>query len=239
MKSKQGEIYPGIRIVDLALVYKDTLIIGDLQLGFEEALERRGVLLPRFQLKDIIERLDKILSGVKVKRLVVNGDIKHEFGTITDQEWRDALKFFDYVFEKLGEGGELVLVKGNHDMVLDPIAKKRNIKVVEAYQCDDITIVHGHKITLIPGKVVVIGHEHPAVSFSERREEKFRCFLKGQWKDKVLIVQPSFNMLTAGSDILRENHLSPFLKDDIENFEVFVVEDKVRFFGRIKDIRKL
>ena len=239
MSSKFLEIAPGLKIVDLALLYKDTLILGDIQLGYEENLERQGVLVPRFQLQDILERLGTILKKVRVKRVVVNGDIKHEFGTITNQEWRDTLRFIDFVFSQLGEGGELILIKGNHDLALDPIARKRNIKVVEQYEMDDFTILHGHKIVLIQGKTIIIGHEHPAISFRERRHEKFKCFLKGTWKDKTLIVQPSFTMLAAGSDVTREEHLSPYLKDGVQNFDVYIVEDTIRHFGKVKDVAEL
>ena len=57
---------------------------------------------------------------------------------------------------------------------------------------------------------------------------------------------PSFNLLTHGTNVLKENLLSPFL-DNIENFEVFVLEpeedlnnlSKTLYFGKINDIRKL
>ena len=55
----------------------------------------------------------------------------------------------------------------------------------------------------------------------------------------MLIVQPSCNPLVAGSDVLREERLSPWLKGSLEDFEVFVVEDKVRYFGKVGEVRKL
>jgi len=80
--------------------------------------------------------------------------------------------------------------------------------------------------------------EHPAISVGDgTRVEKYKCFLKGKFKGKELIVQPSFNLVTEGSDILKEKVLSPFLKQDLSNFEVFVVSDKVYEFGKIKDIK--
>ena len=63
-----------------------------------------------------------------------------------------------------------------------------------------------------------------------KRFEKFKCFLKGKYKNKLLIVQPSFNLLTIGTDILKQRLQSPFLKD-IKDFEVFIVEDKIYDFG--------
>ena len=57
---------------------------------------------------------------------------------------------------------------------------------------------------------------------------------------------PSFNLLTHGSNVLKENLLSPFLTD-IENFEVYILEttedlntlSKILYFGKIKDIRRI
>lgn len=230
-------IFNNFKIVDLALCYKDILIIGDLQLGFESVLHKQGVLVPPFQLKDILKRLDKIFSQVNVKKIVINGDVKHEFGTISDQEWSEILQLFDYLLKKVDE---IVLVKGNHDLVLDPIARKRNIKVVESYSVDDVMILHGHKVISSLSKTLVVGHEHPAISFPQRPGEKYKCFLAGKWKGSKLIVLPSFNPLVEGSDVMKEKFLSPFLKDGIENFDVYVVEeDDVLHFGKIKDVKKL
>ena len=128
------------------------------------------------------------------------------------------------------------MVRGNHDIVLDPVAEKRNIKVVDSYNIGDVTITHGHKIIPNLGKVIVIGHEHPAISFRERKNERFKCFLLGKWKGKTLIVQPSFNLLAAGSDVTKGEFLSPFLKEGVSNFDVYVVEDGVRYFGKIKNV---
>ena len=242
------KIYNDIEIVDLALKYKKNLIFADFHIGFEEALNKQGVLVPRFQFNEVIKRLDKIFERVRgIKRIIINGDVKHEFGKISDQEWRDTLKLLDYFMKK----GEIILVKGNHDSILGPIAEKREIKIVDRYDVDDITILHGDKIVKERiGKILIIGHEHPAVSFKERRDEKYKCFLLGRWKGtllgkaftekregKVLIVQPSFNLVTEGSDISKENLLSPYLKQDLDDFRIFVVEDKVYDFGKVKNLK--
>ncbi len=233
MRQNHSNIYDGITIVDLALQYKEYLIISDLQLGYEEQLLRAGLLLPRFQVKDIITRLEKIVEQVQVTKIVLNGDIKHEFGEITNQEWRDTLHLLDFLAQRFEE---IILIKGNHDVVLGPIALKRKIQIVDYFQIDDITITHGHRIIPQVSKVMIIGHEHPAISFKERRDERFKCFLKGKWHRNILIVTPSFHFLTAGHDITKEAVLSPYLADGLKNFEVYVVEDKVYAFGKLKEI---
>ncbi len=229
------EIYKGITIVDLALRYKDFLILGDLQLGYEEHLNKHGIMVPRFQKEDVIGRIKNILASSKgIKTIILNGDVKHQFGGIYSQEWNAISELLEYLVKKYA----VIIVKGNHDVMIGPILKKFNekVKLVNFFQIDDILITHGDKILPNPAHVMIIGHEHPAVSFREKPGEKYKCFLKGKWKGHVLIVMPSFNMLNAGTDMTKEHVLSPYLKDDLGNFEVYVIEDKAYNFGKLKEI---
>lgn len=222
-----------LEMLDLALFYKGHMIISDVHIGYEEMLNKSGYMLPRHQYKDTEARLLRLLRR-KPQRIVINGDLKHEFVKISDQEWRDTLKILDL----LGENVELILVRGNHDTVLDPITDKRQISVRGSYIVDDIMFVHGDQIVDIPEEVrtIVIGHEHPAVSISDGvRSEIYKCFLKGKYKGKTLIVQPSFNLVTEGTDVTKEELLSPYIKD-IKSFEVFVVGEKIHPFGKVRDL---
>ncbi|MCX6706932.1 MAG: metallophosphoesterase [Candidatus Woesearchaeota archaeon] len=235
------EISKGIEIIDLGLKIGRILVVADLHIGFEESLNRQGMMIPRFHLKDMTERLEKMIRRAKPDTIIVNGDIKHEMGTISDQEWRETLK----VLELLARNSKkVILIKGNHDKILGPIARKKDIDIVESYEIKEkgILILHGHKEINIPRgiKTIIIGHEHPAVALKEgERSERFKCFLKGRYKGKDLIVLPSFNLLTEGTDILKEGVLSPFLKkQNLDSFEAFVVSDKIYNFGKLKDIER-
>jgi len=238
------EISSGIEIIDLALYLKKEkiLIIADTHIGYEEALNKQGMLVPRFQFKEIIKRLEKIFSAAgEVNSVVINGDVKHEFGVISEQEWRETLKLIDFLIEK---GKKVILIKGTHDKILGPIAGKRGIEVREGVKINSIFITHGDRIPATPdfsdSKTVIIAHDHSAISLKEgARHELYKCFLKGKWKDKELIVMPSFNLVTEGTDILREELLSPFLKTaNLRNFEVFIVSDKVYEFGKVRGLGK-
>jgi len=233
---------PNLKIIDLGLLIKDQniLVLADFHIGYEEELNKQGILVPRFQFKDVIKRLGKIfLKKIKIDKIIMNGDLKHEFGRISEQEWRETLRLLDFLAKFCNE---IILVKGNHDKILGPIAKKKNIRIVEHYLTKKgVLMVHGHKIPkkelLKKAKTIVIGHEHPAISLREDvRTEKFKCFLKGKYKRKNLVVIPSFCLATEGNDILKEKPLSPFLEQDLRNFEVFIVADKVYDFGKIKNL---
>jgi len=222
-----------IEAVDLALKYKDYLIIADLHLGLEEALNKQGILIPKFQFQEILEKLEKIIKEVKPKAIIINGDLKHEFGLISEQEWSQVFKLLEFLTKK----SKVILIKGNHDTILEPIAKKFNIKILEKLEIDNITVLHGNKILPIKTKILIIAHEHPAISISNKiRSELYKCFLKGSYKNKTLIVQPSFNLVNIGSNILKEKILSPYI-NNIENFEAFVVSDKIYDFGKISTLK--
>ena len=42
--------------------------------------------------------------------------------------------------------------------------------------------------------------------------------------------------MIEGTDILRDKILSPLLKQNLDNFEVFAVEDKIYKFGKLKNL---
>ena len=67
--------------------------------------------------------------------------------------------------------------------------------------------------------------------FPEREVERERQ------KKKELIAVPSFNPLLEGTDVLKEQLLSPFLKD-IKDFEVYVVGEKgIYLFGKVRELQ--
>ena len=235
------KINDNIKIIDLALYLKKekTIIISDMHLGYEESLNKQGILIPKFQFKETLERLTKIFYKVKADKIILNGDFKHEFGTISDSEWKDILKIMDFFIERCNE---LILIKGNHDTILEPIARKRNLSTRLYYKINDYYICHGEvipeDIDFNLSKTIIIGHEHPAVSIkSKTRSELYKCFLVGKFKNKSLIVIPSFNLVTEGTDVLKERLLSPFLQDNLDDFDVYVVSDKVYKFGALKNLK--
>ncbi|MEK6951054.1 MAG: metallophosphoesterase [Nanoarchaeota archaeon] len=257
------EISPGLEIIHTALwlTQKKILIINDLHLGYEEAWQRKGILVPKFQLSEIIKELESILEKIAPENpttVIINGDLKHEFGTVLKQEWKEVLAFLDFV---AGFCENIVILRGNHDPLLRFIAEKRGIQVVTEYTVSDILIIHGDEIVDTTSRTgikrLIIGHEHPAITLKKgSKREKYKCFLKGTWKmpegktrekagkregkaAKELIAVPSFNPLLEGTDVLKEKLLSPFL-EKIADFEVYVVgKEDVFCFGKVGEVGKI
>jgi putative SbcD/Mre11-related phosphoesterase len=200
-------------------------------------------MIPRFQYKKIINRLKEIIDESNASKIIVNGDLKHEFSKITRQEWNEVIDFIKFLKEHFEE---IILIKGNHDNFTPFIAQKSNLEVYDNYSVENFLILHGDKIpenfSDIKENIVVIGHEHPSIGLRSReRVEKIKCYLKGNIKDKKFIIMPSFNFITEGSDVLQQKTISPFLKGtSLEDFEVYGVEDfEVLNFGKLENLLRL
>ncbi|MBD3318679.1 phosphoesterase [Candidatus Woesearchaeota archaeon] len=230
-------IHPSIEAIDLALFLKKekVLVICDLHIGYEQAMKKEGILVPRTQKQLIISRLQQILEKFRPKTIVINGDLKHEFGSINKQEWQDTIEILDLLNAK---GEELLIVEGNHDPLLEPIAAKRDIKLLKEHRVGKVLIVHGDTVPNKLAPIVIIGHDHPAIVLQDgAKREKFKCYLKGTFKKSTLIVQPSFQPLVQGTNVLEDQMLSPLIAST-KNFEVFIVDEEtgdVLPFGKVRN----
>ena len=167
------EFINGIFGVGLSLYTQKTLVIADIHMGYEEAVNKQGILIPRRQYKDTIALLEQTFAELKVckmpvEKVIINGDLKHEFGTISETEWRNTLGILDFLSEHCRS---IDLIKGNHDTILGPIAGKRNVAVKHFEVIGDIFVCHGDyapdKAELKKAKTLIIGHEHPSVSLRQ------------------------------------------------------------------------
>lgn len=227
----------------LLIEKKDEVIlaVGDLHLGYEESLNRAGIYITRTIFKEIKEDFEKIIKNVgrRINKIILLGDVKHDFGEITKQEREETSKFFEYLKEKCDE---IIIVRGNHDKIIEPLIKIKEIRLENYYIFEDICFAHGDKNYLeMSGKKIkvwILGHGHPAVKISDgTKVEKYKCFLVGKYKDKKVIIVPSFFSANEGSDP-RENHLGMAWNFDYESFEAKVINEnqEVLDFGKMKDL---
>jgi len=234
-----NQIADGAEIEDLCIVIGKTLVISDLHLGYEEALNKQGIFMPRTQYAETKRRITEIIKKRAVDKVVINGDLKHEFGSITSTEWRyiaDLISFFSK------HGIKIILIKGNHDKIIAPLIKSEGIEIRDYYTLGRFYICHGDTIPrdkdFKHAECIIIGHEHPAIALKEgNRIEVYKCFLIGNWKDKQLVVMPSFNPIVEGTNLLSEKLLSPFLKQDLGRFKVIIMSNGQSYdFGVLKNI---
>ena len=238
----------GIEYVGKCLLIKEgevqILAIGDLHLGYEESMRKNGVLIPAGMYGQMKGEFDTIFAKIgNVDKIVILGDLKHSFSGISDEEWRESLGLFDYL---LGKCGEIVIVKGNHDTIIGPIAGKRGIKVADFLIIGKYAFVHGDRDfeEIWDGGIEnwVMGHAHPAIVISDgTKKEKYKCFLYGEYRGKKIIVLPSFFPLNEGTNInelVYGGDLGLAWDFDLSRFKVWVVNDlDVLDFGELEKIK--
>ena len=220
------EILPGVHITkDRCLLIDDgpTIVLGDLHLGYERALEEEGMYIPRFNTDSIRESLNRIICEYEPARIVLLGDIKHDFKR-TRYEGREEVR---RIIDLLQGASEVICVKGNHDNFLQNILYDTGIMAVDYVDLCGFRMEHGH---VDSGKrPVIIGHEHPSVRIAGAVSGgiKLQCFL--HLKKEGIIVIPPFSPLSSGSDLSlagQDTFMSPACRSaDVSDADVYGISE--------------
>jgi len=227
---------------------KGILAVGDLHLGFEFKLQQSGFLVPEMQIKEIKEELKIIFEEIKkmnfkLKKIVFIGDIKHSFS----YEWKEKNYFkelLDFLKEYVDDKN-IILIKGNHDTIDYSFSDR----LKNYFTAGNIIFTHGHELfpEILDKKIktIVIGHLHPSIILSDKqniKREKYKCFLVGKFKNKKIIILPSFLATTEGTTVNSleyeyQDYFSIIPKKNILNFDVFIVgENETYNFGKIRKL---
>lgn len=201
-------MHDNVKLLDCGVFLKkeEILIAADVHIGYEKALLNSGITLPVSVFPSIRKKFSEMIKSTKPKKIILAGDVKHEFTKPLAQQIKQTAELLEFLKEQCEE---LIIVKGNHDNFLINITEKMNIKLLDSYETEEYEIIHGHKTTE-SGKKIIMGHEHPAIELRDDAGgiHKYKCHLLGE----RMIVLPSVNPLTYGFNVLgKEKPLSPLL----------------------------
>jgi len=232
-------VEPGIELVGFGLYVKKhgVLAFADLHIGYEEALADQGVFLPPLQLGEIKDIVRSMVEECGAEKVVIVGDVKHEFGDILRQEWRETIEFLEFLRDL---GVVVEVVRGNHDNYLVPVLKRLGIPFHDPYLImEDWMFFHGHKPLPVEGfgegiRYIVMGHEHPAILLRDELgvRVKLKAFLVGEYMGKRVFVLPAVSPLMPGTEVNYERRImSPLLKEaNIDSFRVYAIDLDAGFF---------
>ncbi|WP_456368545.1 metallophosphoesterase [Geoglobus sp.] len=195
-----------------ALKIGRSLIVSDIHLGI--------LGFPDFSL---LERVLEAYERSGAERLVVNGDLKHRLGR---SELRSVERFIAELEEHTSE---LILIKGNHDGLLDEVAE-----VHECFFEGKTCITHGHKFVkeALESRTLVVAHAHPAVLIPDVVGGlKERAWMVHEDDGIRCIVMPAFNELCSSTAVNVEKPAG-FVFDHFREFEVFTIDGF--YFGKVK-----
>ncbi len=199
----------------------ETAVMADFHLGYEDVMAQKGVFLPKLQYPYIMDILEKIFERYDPRSFIIDGDLKHEFSRNMPQEWKEIESVVDFIRDR----SKLTVVRGNHDNFLRSILKRREVPLVDSFVLGNYVFAHGHRYLDVPeGKTLIMGHEHPSITLRDEiyASAKYPCFLL----TSKLIVLPASSLYAYGTDITRNDYISPILRTTSPDFEIFVIDER-------------
>jgi len=225
-----------------ACLIDDSLIIADLHIGIEKEFLERGISLPPL----VGEIKNKIIDLIEISgasRLVILGDLKHNIPRAGWHEYRHISE----LLQEVGNRVEIVLVKGNHDSLVEELIPE--LIVLDELTIGDVTLTHGHRALKKAKKNILMAHSHPAILFEDsigRTKEK--AWIVAELTEKgrkhfgrtlKLIIMPAFNPIVSGLAFNTEEiPISPIINQklvDIENARAYLLDST--YLGRVKDLK--
>lgn len=177
---------------------------------------------PRINTGSIRDALNDILGTYEPKRVVLLGDVKHDFRRAGREE-SDQVRG---IIEMISEDAQVVVVKGNHDNYIQNIIAESGILAVDHIDIMGYRLEHGHEDS--GRRPVIIGHEHPSVRIpgAVGGGLKMLCFVHAE-KEGVIVIPP-FSPFSSGNDLVADEEcvMAPALKScDYSEARIYGVTD--------------
>lgn len=176
---------------------QSSLILSDTHFGKTGHFRKNGIGVPQAVFHEDLQRMMDLLSFFKPARLVVVGDFFHSAANLELDlfaKWRSD-------FTQL----EMILVKGNHDILAEHWYQEYQIKVEKAvYQLGPFQFAHEPMQTTDSHKTGFLfsGHLHPGVSLSGMGKQNlhFPCF----YFSKTSCILPAFSRFSGTATVKKK-----------------------------------
>ncbi len=199
------------------------LVVGDIHIGRDLALERAGVHVPRAT-ERLAQSLLTLYKRAGARGIVLLGDVKDSIGYPTRDELGEISSFF-YRLRDV----EIRITKGNHDPRLEEIIRRIGsaAQLSGEILLHDAALMHGHAMPSTEAmmkRYIITAHSHPAMDIGGRMEKVWVVAGLGEGvKERYakynrraeLVIAPAFNELIAGSDPAEAGKFVPLLRKNI------------------------
>ncbi|WP_137283444.1 metallophosphoesterase [Halorussus salinisoli] len=173
---------------------EDVLVVADLHVGRDAA---SAVELPLGEREDLTERLADLLAAFSPAEVVVAGDLLHAFDRVPEGTAETVAALRETVE---AAGATFVVVRGNHDSMLESVLDARRFDSRDEYRVGDTLVHHGHAEPEGEAARYVVGHDHPTIEIEGTRHP---CLLFGPetFRGADVLVLPAFNRLAPGTTV--------------------------------------
>lgn len=169
-----------------------TLIAADLHLEKGSAFAARGQMLPPYDSRATLDRLEAEIDALQPAAVVLLGDSFHDAKSIGRMAEADRDRL-----DHLAAGRDWIWLEGNHDIAALAGAMDDLVgEVVETMELGSLRLIHEPQAGVRPGEVA--GHLHPAARVAAYgRGVRRPCFVT----DGRRAVLPAFGAFTGGLDV--------------------------------------
>jgi uncharacterized protein len=168
---------------------KRVLIIADLHFGKSTSLAARGVLLPPYDTRATLERLNRLVRLYRPKKVIALGDSFHDRNAAGRLSQDDRTRI-----EAMAREAQFIWITGNHDAAPTGMP---GLSVAQ-YREGPFTFRHQALPVLGPREIEISGHFHPKASIEARAKRVSRpCFVT----DATRLILPAFGAYTGGLDV--------------------------------------
>ena len=165
-----------------------TLVFADLHFEKGSAYARGGQMLPPYDTRATLARMEALFVRHAPVRVIALGDSFH------DRDAADRLGAHERtVLGRMGGAVEWIWIAGNHDPAPPTWLGGR---ITEEIAIRGLVFRHEPSRARAPGEIA--GHLHPCKSITRRgRSLRRRCFVS----DKTRLVMPAFGAYAGGLDV--------------------------------------
>lgn len=187
---------------------KRMLIVADAHIGKVSHFRKNGIPVPRMAERNNLWRLSGLVMKTKPETVVFLGDLTH---SKHNKAWE---QFID--FRKVYEEVEMILIKGNHDILPPEALHRAEISVMHQMSVGPFLLTHDKEETELYN---LYGHVHPAIKLRGRGRQSLKvpCFFFGENYG----ILPSFGDFTGSYALKPKGGDTVFVPGEKETLKVF------------------
>jgi len=138
---------------------KKSIVISDLHIGFEDIILNNKANI-KSSITKMLNQILILIDKYKSDELIILGDIKYSYKTISSSEYYLIPQFLSKISDKIN----VKIVKGNHDGNIENILPSNISFERTGFTIDKTYLCHGH--TKFPNNLeyvnkIIMGHLHP------------------------------------------------------------------------------
>ncbi|MDQ7812284.1 ligase-associated DNA damage response endonuclease PdeM [Brevundimonas sp.] len=169
-----------------------TLIAADLHLEKGSAFAARGQMLPPYDSRATLDRLEAEIDALQPAAVVLLGDSFHDAKSVGRMAPDDRVRL-----DRMAAGRDWVWLEGNHDIAaLADSVETLPGEVVETLSLGSLRLIHEPQPGIRPGEIA--GHLHPAARVAAHGRGVRRPAFVTDGRRAIL---PAFGAFTGGLDV--------------------------------------